>query len=135
MAINYESMLALAQRLVGENGRSITVRLLNKEPADAAKPWRGAASPASPEGGYAEVSLRAVSVMPNSMIELGLTTLAPLDLAQRAEALYVVAPADPHVDITHYDEVVDGTKVYRITRVEELRPADTTLLYFLTVGG
>lgn len=135
MALNQPAMLALAQRLIGENGRDIVVRKLNKDASDAAKPWRGSATPASPGGSFSAETMRAVSVMPNSMIELGLTTMAHASLNQAASALYIVAPNTPHVDITNHDEVVDGDKTYRIVRVEEMRPADLTLLYFVTVDG
>jgi|GEM_PF-1830185 hypothetical protein len=135
MAIDQSAALALAQRLITDNGRAIVLRKLDKSAADVDKPWRGSATPDAAGGTFSEVTMRAVSVMPNSMIELGLTTMARLSLTQAASALYIVAPNTPHVDIVNHDEVVDGDKVYRIVRVEELRPADLTLLYYVTVDG
>lgn len=133
MAIDQTAMLAVAQRLIGENGREIVVRKLNKSAADTDKPWRGSAEPAAPGGTFSATTMRALSVMPNSMIELGLTSIAQFSLNQAGEALYVVAPNTPPVDILNHDEVVDGDKTYRIVRVEELRPANLALLYFVTV--
>lgn len=132
MSFDYTEMLATAQELIEEFGRSITVRRLTNTPADANKPWRGAANPASPIS--AQVTLAAVGVPPYSLIELGKKTLTP-ELSQRSTLIFIAAPDDAATDITGFDEVVDADgKVYRITELHTLRPASTTLLHYIGVG-
>jgi hypothetical protein len=50
---------------------------------------------------------------------------------KRAEQI-LIAVAD--ADIEDFDEVVDGSARWRVTGVEKLRPADTTLLFFVGVA-
>jgi hypothetical protein len=132
MAIDYDALAATARRLVDNAGKDVVVRRLGTSAADPSKPWRGATG-----GGVSaaqEVTLSAVSVPPASMINLGGRMLANDELAQRLSAVYIAATAEggPE-DLSGYDELVDGSSVFRIVELDTLRPADKTLLYFIGV--
>lgn len=124
---DYTALAATALRLVKDSGRLVQFRKLNSDPVDNAKPWRGAADPTV---GGVTVDAYAVAVPPSSASALGLST-SDSDLVKRSEQILIVAPAS--ADLAEFHEVIDG-RTWRITGVETLRPADTTLLYFVGVA-
>lgn len=134
MAIDYDRMAQVARTLIADNGRQIVARKLQNSASDASKPWRGNTDPDVGGAGLDPVTLDAVAVPPSSLNELGYKVTNP-GLVQQASNVFIVAPPETPVDLTPYDEVVDGSSVYRIIQLDELRPADTTLLYFIMVDG
>lgn len=134
MAIDYARMAEVARRLISENGRQIIIRKLDNGPSDPSKPWRGSTDPDVGGAGLDPVTLDAVMVPPSSLNELGLTVRSP-DLVQQASQVFIAAPPETPVDLTPYDEVADGASIFRVVKLDELRPADTTLLYFIMVDG
>lgn len=132
--IDYTELATEAQTLVAGTGRSVTFVQLDRDPADPSKPWRGASDPrATPES---TVAGSAVFVEPSSATALGMSTEIVDSLVKRSEAIMIVA-LGPTVtaDLQDYDEVIDGSKTWRIEGVEKLQPADVVLLYFVGVAG
>lgn len=134
MAIDYTRMAQVARTLIEANGREITIRKLRNTATDASKPWRGNADPDVGGAGLDPVTLDAVAVPPSSLNELGMKINTP-DLVQQASRVFIAAPPETPVDLSAYDEVVDGSAVFRVIKLDELRPADTTLLYYVWVDG
>lgn len=126
-------MLATAQRLVANAGRTVTLRRLNNTPTNASKPWRGNAAPASPPAEMVQIS--AVAVPPASLIQLGFRVEMRDDVVQRGSQVLIAAPPTTgNADLTEFDEMVDtDNKIYKVKVLDTLRPAETTLLYFLEV--
>jgi hypothetical protein len=135
MAIDYDRMLATAQRLIGNAGRTITLRRLNNTPTDSNKPWRGNASPTTPPAESVQIS--AVAVPPASLIQLGFRVELRDDVVQRGSQVLIAAPpTSGETDLGDFDEMVDSdNKVFKVKVLDTLRPAETTLLYFLEVAA
>lgn len=130
--VDYEALAATARALVEANGRQVTLRKLATTPADASKPWRGATNPASPAA--ASATPYGVAVPPSSATSLGMST-QDNDLVKRSEQIFIITPVDGETaDYSDMTELVDGSEPYRIIGVEKLRPANTTLLYFIGVA-
>ncbi len=121
-------LVATAQRLIKANGRSVTIIRHDETLADAAKPWDG---PTSARTTPDETSaLDAVFVPPASAVRLGLST-EQNDLIIRSEQIMIIAPGA--VDLTRFQEVLDGDVYWKITMVETLKPGPTLLLAFMGV--
>lgn len=130
--VDYNALAATARGLVEANGRQVTLRKLATTPADANKPWRGAASPAGAPA--AQAAPYGVAVPPSSAVALGMST-KDTDLVKRSEQIFILTPVEGEtLDYSTMTELVDGTEPYRIVAVEKLRPADVTLLYFVGVA-
>jgi hypothetical protein len=124
--MDYARAVALAQRLINKNGRTITVERLSSTPTDANKPWKGPSAPtvagsAQPKGVFLPVS---------SASELGL--FAPDDeLLKRIEQLVLIA-ADGVNAFDTFHRISDGV-LYRIDWVRVLKPGDTVILYAMGI--
>ena len=131
MSLNYTALADKAKVLIATYGRSVTFLRLDRTVADADKPWRGATDPI---GDAVELATKAVFVPPASATKLGLTTETG-DLLKRSSSILIVAlGATAPEDLSTYDVGEDGSRRWKIEGVETLKPADTTLLYFVGVS-
>jgi hypothetical protein len=136
--VDYVGLAATAERLIADAGRTITFVRMERNPVDSAKPWRSASTPANDSTssitGKAENRLDAVAVMvePSSATKLGLSSMKAEE-ATRSEKIFIVARNAVDVDLDTYDTIVDSAVVWRIQFVEELKPGETSLLYFVGV--
>lgn len=122
-----------AQRLVAKNGRPVTIRRLSQAPADVNKPWKG---PTNPQNNYdAQVTTPAVFVPPASLVQLGKSTIDE-DMLKRVDQVAIVAPGPTETaDLSTFNEILDeNNTVYKVEFTETLRPASTTLVYFMGVS-
>lgn len=135
MAINYARLQTIANKLITENGRSITLIKQNRTAADPAKPWRGAADLPLETAG---TPVTAVFVALADSKTLGQFSFAQEGTIHKADSdqFFVSGKAivDAGIDLTEYDTIQDGTEVWRITSVDELKPGSTVLLYYLNVS-
>lgn len=132
MSIDYQALATVAQGLIEEFGRQVTVIRFAQAPDDADEPWRGAADPRSTPD--ALLTTGAVFVEPSSATRLGMRAI-PEDLLRRVTAVALVAPGPANVfDLATANELIDGAARRKILVVDTLRPADTTLIYFLGVA-
>jgi hypothetical protein len=123
------NLIATAQRLITENGRSVTFVGYNSTLADASKPWQGAADPrATPD---ATLVVDAVFVEPDSSTFLGSLSIAD-DLLQRTDQILIVSPGAA-ADLTIYQEIIDGAERWKINEVRELKPGSSVALNFVLV--
>jgi len=134
MAVDYARMAEVARKLIADNGREIIIRKLQTTASDPNKPWRGNTNPDVSGAGLDPVTLDAVAVPPSSASDLGFKIMSP-DLILNASNIYIAAPPESEADLSEHTEVKDGDRVYRITKLDVLRPANTTLLYFIMVDG
>ena len=134
MALDYTKLAELARVLVSENGRTVDFVRVDQDPADATKPWNGPAAPADNDDYDAFVEAVPVAAVPPSNVnELGLTTIDQ-DLLKRVELIYIVAPGlGVTADLATMNRVLDGGVTYKVLFSETLRPATTTLVYFIGV--
>lgn len=123
--MNYDRIAQTAQRLVAKNGRSITLVKLNATSADPDKPWRGAEDPRGDDA--EELVVPAVFVGPTA---LGFAATSQ-DLFKGCSQICIVATT---ADLIGFNEVLDADgKRWKIAHIEKLKPAQTTLLYYIGV--
>jgi len=128
MAIDYIKLAATAARLIQQAGRTVTFVRPDQDAADANKPWNGPADTEANPANSADV--KAVFVPPSGAADLGLSTLH-VDMLATIKEIAIVEPGE--FDLAMASEMVDNGSRKTIVFVETLRPADTTLLYFVGV--
>ena len=120
--VDYTRLTATAQRLISANGRSITLVQFDSTPSDASRPWLGPADPrATPDA-----SLTVDAVFVDNGSGLG-KTFNIEDLLKKSDQVALLS-AGAQVDLSIYNEVIDGTERYKITGFDVLRPAGVTVL-------
>lgn len=130
--VDYSQLATTAKRLVDANGRSVTFVKMDRTPADASKPWRGAAAPTSSPA--ATLAAIGVFVEPSSASRLGISS-EESDLVKRSTKIMIVAlGSGSSEDLKDYDQVLDEGNYWKITAVEQLKPGDTSLLFFVGVA-
>jgi hypothetical protein len=123
--MDYAAALELAVTLIDANGRSVTFQELSATPVDAAKPWKGAGTPTV----ASTVVKKAVFLPHTGAISLG-KDFIDSDLLKRCEQFALVDGED---DLSVFHQVLDGSTVWRIAWIKELKPADLTILYAVGV--
>jgi hypothetical protein len=133
MAIDYVAIANSTKALIDSIGRTVTLVKHDRTPADAAKPWNGPADPRLTPA--ASVDVKAVFVEPRATDKLGVS-IKDNDLFKGATEIALVGPGSSETnDFGTFDELrEDDGQYYRITGIEKLRPAGTTLLYFIGVA-
>lgn len=127
--IDYDEILETVHELVQGSGRLVTFQKASSTPPDGSKPWRGPVAPLSPPA--LSEALYAVAVPPTSLDALGLRTISD-DLVKRCREILIVEPGTN--DLSSFTHVVDEGRTYSFEFVEKLRPADTTLLFYVGVA-
>jgi hypothetical protein len=125
--MDYARAVALAQRLIDKNGRTITIDQLSSVPVDANKPWKGPAVPTV----AATASLKAVFLPVSSASELGLFAKDD-ELLKRVEQVALIA-ADGVNDLTAFHRITDVGSFWKVDWTRELKPGPTTILYAIGV--
>ena len=130
-AFDYTGLANDALQLVTDFGRSVTFVKFEQIPADEAKPWRGDLTPRDTPA--ASTTILAVFAHPSSATQLGLTVLES-DFTGRQSQIVMIAPgATDTTAYETYDEILDGSIRWKITRTELLKPGGTKMLYFFFV--
>jgi len=127
--VDFTPLIATAQRLIKENGRSVTFIRQDENLADANKPWKG---PTDARDTPAATSVQdAVFVPPSSASQLGIEN-EQSDLILNAEQIMIVSPGT--VDLTIFQEVLDAGIYWKIKNIEILQPGLDTVLAFVGVA-
>jgi len=127
-----DESLALVQDLIAESGKDITFIRFKQEPEDSNKPWNGPDDPR--EVPDAIETMKGVFVSLSGVQDLGITALST-DLLRRVQMVCLVAPkVSPSFDIKTANEVIDDEVYRRVEFVEELKPGNTTLLYYVGIS-
>lgn len=128
MALDYANFQLLAERLINENGRSLTlVRRDQGNPVSPTEPWR-ASTDAS------EISFPVLGVFieyEKEDVDGTLVKRGDKRLLVAAKDIEDTAPANENVE--DYDEVVDGGESWRIMDVNVIEPGATRILYDIQV--
>lgn len=116
----FDSVRALATRLIQKNGRDVTLTTNTASaPADADKPWRAG------EVSQATNTVRAVIIPFKQAYVDG--NLIRFDDKQA----YVSAEAIDGINIALKDTIVDGNNNYRVVEVEDISPGEQKILWVL----
>ena len=132
MALNYTAFRLLAERLINENGRTLTLQREDQvNPVVVAEPWR-AADPA----GANIVSLTVLGVFTEYERE-------DFDgsLVRRGDKRVLVAAKDTddvrtgteNINVEEFDTLLDDGEVWKIITVEVIEPGSLRIMYDLQV--
>lgn len=129
MAKDYTNAKALAQRMITKFGRTVSVQKPdNTTPVDAARPWKGSTDADT------KVSVPAVFVPDFGQLitEQEITEFG--GLISKSTKAFLVSALDAGVnDLNTFKKLVDGGKVYQITKVKEFKPGPESILFSLEV--
>jgi len=130
MALNYANFRALADRLISENGRDLTiVRRDQANFTDPAKPWRG-----STEASTISTVVKGVFIEYEKEDVDG-------DLIRRGDKRVLIAASDVedettgtlNVKVEDYDHILDGTVRWKIIVAELIEPGPLRIMYDVQV--
>lgn len=120
MAINYPRIALVAQRLIDQNGRSLTITLRGRTPSDPTKPWNGPADASS------KTIVVTGVVVPDSQTD------PKGDLVRQGKRVAYIAALDTDPALVEeYDMLHDGADTWKIVSVDILAPGPIRLLYTL----
>lgn len=122
---DHTEFVELAQELIAEEGRLISLLALGAPAADPTKPWNGAGAPAPVLLG----TVHAV-FLPASGPGMG-SIVTDKDLLKKVREVALVAPLTG-VDLSTATLLRDGVD-YRVEWVQVLKPADQVCLYVFGV--
>ena len=130
--VDFVALRATAKRLIDANSRPVTITRLGNNPStDDQKPWRSDNRPviASVTGGATFVADKArggvVWSLAREVVD-GMKT-------DNSVALFAAAN-DNGENLEEFDEITDGSTVWRILRTELLQPAADRILYVFEVA-
>jgi hypothetical protein len=123
-ATDYIDLAAMAENLITESGREVTVVRYKQSADDSAKPWHGPGDPTTVPD--ATDTVYAAFVAPGSMGKYA----QDVDAMKRCEQACLVGPG-ASFDLTTADEVVDGGVRWHVESATVVKPGATVLLYML----
>ena len=128
MALDYANFRLLAERLINENGRSMTLTRKDQDnPTDPTKPWRTSTE-------VAEISFPVVGVFIDyEKDEVDGTLILRGDKRVLVAAKDIDDQSPTNTKVEDYNSITDGTVVYRIINAQVIEPGDTRILYDLQV--
>lgn len=121
MGYDYGPSVALAQRLIERYGRVVQVQQLSGTAADPEKPWEGPGVPTVLQSQNCHACF-----VPATGGALG-QNIVPEQLLARVEQVALVEPTT--VDMSEFNQILDGTLVLGVEWVQTFRPGPTILLY------
>lgn len=129
MSLDYSHLLSVAQRLVGQNGRSVTLTKLGVSIPDPSKPWRGQVDPRAPSSSTVTYSAVFVPLYSKSQLGISKTTA---DLIKTSDETCLIATSD---DLQGFQELTDPAdgRTLKIIAAERLKPGSLGLLWFLVL--
>jgi hypothetical protein len=131
MNATHVRLRGVADRLIQENGRAVSIQKRSTTPADPSKPWGPASEVVTTtttdtygvffgeRAGDVEARLSAVSRL----------VLSPVEENQAL----VYIPGSIGVVPAIADQLVDGDRTLEILKVETVNPGDLTIMYILRV--
>lgn len=126
MPVDYAKLLGVAEKLIGENGRAVTLRRSPQAPADPAKPWGARAA-----GTGDAIPVTAVFLEPERRQTTSgdIQPTAQLDEFSRMRVLIHAAEAGLPTELTPEWYIDDGGRRLEITIVKPVKPGGTLLYY------
>lgn len=132
--VNFTKLAATAKRLIEKNGRTVTITKDDRTPADPSMPWLGPDDvPTSPDGLTFQAKVAFVPATGGGLGNRRQENPSVEDLEFK-QGLVAHGSLPAGTDLLTFNWLVDGLKVYRLESVEELKPADTELIYTLELA-
>lgn len=126
---DHSEFVALANELLQEEGRKITLQVLSSAALDPNKPWNG---PGSPTVLTKYENVYSVFVPPFGR-ELG-SLVGDVELFKKAEKVALVQPVAEGLEEKINTILDTDGSVWRITVSQALKPAEQTILYCFGVA-
>ena len=128
MALDYENFRTLAERLIGENGRTLTLIKIDRgNPVDVSEPWRDSTD-------AAEVLIPITGVFIEFETEdIDGTQVRRGDKRVLVAAIDVEQANKAAEDVENFDKILDGLVSWKIQSVEIIEPGSLTIMYDLHV--
>lgn len=130
VAFDYTELLGVAQDLIEEFGRAVTLTGQAEAPGTPSKPWDGPSTVVS-----TPLPLFGCFVPPNTVRQFGLTALGLgtefRDLITYSEQIMICSPGE--VDLSIYTNLVDTGVIWGIIGNQTLKPGPVTVLAFIGV--
>jgi len=133
MAFDYTGVMATAKTLIDSFGRDMTLVIRDTNPADAAKPWRGPASPGT------DITLVAKGVVVNpsssgsSFFGTEYVNDAGKLIRRTDKAILFAENAVSGITMKNVDKIIDGADTYRVDRVNVLEPGGSPIIYEMDI--
>ena len=130
MALDYTRFRALAERLIEENGRTISlVRKDQGNPVDSDKPWRGST-------GAADITFDVIGVFIDFEADevdgtLVLRTDKRVLIADKS--VTEEGGSATNLNIEEYSDIIDGGTRYAIVKPSVIEPGNERIMYDLQV--
>ncbi len=128
MALNYANFRTLAEKLIGENGRTLTLIKVDRgNPVDVTEPWRDSTDAAEVlvpiTGVFIEFETQDID---GTLVRRGdkRVLVAAIDVEQANKAAE---------DVENFDKILDGTASWKIQNVGIIEPGSLTILYDIHV--
>jgi hypothetical protein len=132
---NYTSLAATAKRLVQAAGRTVALQIVNTTSDDVAKPWDGPADPtATPSASITGCSAAFVPI--TGAASLGIKTEYVDLLRNCSQVAILTLPDSPGaMDPLEATHLLDSdSSHWRVLFIQELRPAEVALCYYVGVA-
>jgi hypothetical protein len=127
--VDYTALAAVALKLIKQNGHQIIVNKYGVTPADNTKPWRGPVDNHSPLLDTRTLWAVEAGLLPRDVGK----TIGKSDIPNDLSNVFLVAPELDTPRLDDYDEVVNGTLVYAISKITLIKPGNTVMLYEIKV--
>ena len=132
----YDEDAALADELIGETGRTITLVQSSATPADVSRPWLGSSAPHTEASPGASVTAIGVFVNQADQDNFGYgeaDTEGTLLKRGQKRCLVAATQLSPDTDVSRFDAILDGTQIWRIVDVNILEPGGVRIMYDFTL--
>ncbi len=128
--VNYANFRNLAERLIEENGRTLTlIRMDQGNPTDSAKPWAGSTEAAEERFDVTGV----IIAFEKEAIDGETVRLGDKQILIAAKSVEDDSGSATNIDIEDYDVVLDGTVRWTIVIAELIEPGSLRILYDIHV--
>lgn len=136
--VDFNSLAAMAKRLIEANGRTVTLAKLNATPDDTAKPWEGSVAKPATSAAGAVATVKMAFVPPGGggfgrMFDVGGASADRLDQIGLLASDSLGSGVTP-ATIESADLIRDGDDVLRIVERHHLKPGDKSIMFALGVA-
>lgn len=131
MTINYAKLRDTADRLITENGRTVTLVKRDRTASDVSKPWRGPSTP----GTDIILSVTAVIIKFETKMIDGTLIRVGDKRAFISPKESDAAESTGEALIEDFDTLIDKSETWNIISVDKVEPGDTKILYDLHLRG
>lgn len=128
MAI-HDEFAVLASELIAENGRDITLLQSGTTASDPTKPWRGQSDAATTGTPGTSIAVKGVFINQANTDDFGYREKDRLNQLFKDGRQHCLVAAQGIADVSQFDAIKDGTRIWRITNANILQPGTTRILY------